>query len=231
MQLNNIAFAFFYRQGAFPDDIFALALALELGDIMDIKAVVGTSMDPITSALCMAYHLFIAGRTDVKVYAGKDIHDAPFRSGIWIDENLVGFPLREKCESFLDDAPSEKEVLASIGDMKDLAQMLVKSDRDDWVYISLGGMSTIAALTKDYPEAADKIEDMVVMGTNICGDMMIYTGVMAPVQETNVAVSQGYMLFLCTKIPTGSLTSLASSTYHSAIQLLPTLFSGKRKFH
>lgn len=174
--------------GAFPDDIFSLALALELKDIMDVKAVVATSMDPFTSALCMAQHLFMAGRPDIMVFQGKDIHEAPFRAGIWIPEDLVGFPLREKCESILkyvnDPAMSG---LVNFSDTEGLAQMLEESGRDDWVYITLGGMTTVAALTQEYPEAAARIKDMVVMGANVCGEKEIYDRVWAPVQETNVA--------------------------------------------
>lgn len=149
---------------------------------MDVKAAVATSMDPFTSALCMAQHLLQAGRTDVEVIAGKDIHDAPFRAGIWVPEELVGLPLREKCES------ADTTEITSPGEMQDLAQMLKESERDDWVYISLCGMTTVAALTEEYPEAATKVKDLVVMGTNICDEMVIYVpDIMAPVQETNVA--------------------------------------------
>lgn len=173
--------------GAFPDDIFSLALALELKDIMDVKAVVATSMDPFASALCMAQHLSIAGHPEIPVFVGKDIHEAPFRAGIWIPEDLVGFPLREKCESVLQQ-DSKRDVMR-FHDMKDLAYMLKDSDHDDWVYLALGGMTTVAALTQEYPEAAAKIKDMVVMGANVCGEKEIYEKVYAPVQETNAAVS------------------------------------------
>jgi len=95
---------------------------------MDVKAVVVTSMAPYTSSSCMAQHLIRADKTDVKVIAGKDIREVA-RAGIWIDEDLVGFPLREKCEdpNFVD--------RTHIGGMEDFAQMLVDSVRTDWVYI------------------------------------------------------------------------------------------------
>lgn len=142
---------------------------------MDIKAVVGTSMDPYISALCMAQHLFLAGRAedDVKVIVGKDIHDAPFRAGIWIPEDLVGFPLREKC-LYANDTDLEEGIMSvELGDMTDLANMLVDSERHDWVYISLGGLTSVSALTKEFPDAAKKIEDMVVMASAICKCIMI----------------------------------------------------------
>lgn len=185
-------------------------------------------MDPFTSALCMAQHLLLAGRQDVKVIAGKDIHDSP-RAGIWQVEDLVGFPLREKCESGLNIEEVGVNFIdaESIGDLEDLKTLLAESDRDDWVYITLGGMTTIAALTKQYPDEAAKIQDMIVMGTNICDEKEIYTDFMAPVQETNVAVSESLscsnacrLLSFHTRIMFFDI-----DLSYSATQKLQTLFS------
>lgn len=168
--------------GAFPDDIFSLALALQLEDVMDVRGVVATSMDPGLSAMCMAQHLSKAGVSDrTKVFIGMDIHDAPFRAGIWIPEDLVGFPLRDKCQ-----ATGQLATTSLLG-IEDLADMLEQSERDDWVYIAVGGLTTVHTLAMDYPKAMQKVKDMIVMAANICGEKEIYDRVWAPVQETNVA--------------------------------------------
>ena len=62
------------------------------------------------------------------------------------------------------------------------------------------GMTTIAALTEDYPDATAKIQDLVVMGANICDDKVIYPpDVAAPVQETNAACDPTAANFIFSK--------------------------------
>lgn len=154
---------------------------------MDVRAVVATSMDPQTSALCMAQHLEMAGRSNVEVIVGEDIHGLGV--GIWKDDALVGFPLREKCldELFTESDDDLDAIMSTLGSLDDLAEMMDDSERNDWVYISLGGMTSLATLTKEYPEATGKIEDLIVMAANICSDLEIYPFVRAPAQETNAA--------------------------------------------
>jgi inosine-uridine nucleoside N-ribohydrolase len=61
------------------------------------------------------------------------------------------------------------------------------SNRDDWVYITTGPTTSVRALKEQFPEAAEKIDMMVVMGSNFCDEYEPYVGVPALVQETNTA--------------------------------------------
>ncbi len=39
-------------------------------------------------------------------------------------------------------------------------------------------MTSIAELTEQYPQAADKIQDMIVVAANICDEMDIFVGML-----------------------------------------------------
>ncbi len=62
------------------------------------------------------------------------------------------------------------------------------SARDDWWYIVVvGGQTSLRKLVEEYPSAAAKMSTLIVMGGNWCSDFEPYPGVMAPVDETNIA--------------------------------------------
>ena len=61
--------------------------------------------------------------------------------------------------------------------------------------VSLQDEKMLEYVAEDEEETAAKIEEMIVMGVNICSEMEIYAGVPAPVQETNVAV-RGQIIYI-----------------------------------
>jgi hypothetical protein len=47
-----------------------------------------------------------------------------------------------------------------------MANMITESGRDDWWYIVVGGQTCLKALIENYPEAASKIDTLIVMAGN-----------------------------------------------------------------
>jgi hypothetical protein len=64
------------------------------------------------------------------------------------------------------------------------ATLLMESDRDDWWYLVVGGQTSLQRLILEYPEAAAKIDTLIVMAGNWCADFEPYPDVMAPTDET-----------------------------------------------
>lgn len=175
--------------GPFIDDTFALGLLLNSGDLLDLKYVVATSELPDLSAKCIMQHLDLAGRSDIPVGSGTAFPDYSLRGGMCAIPGLMGFALEEKCNEGqnMPFDPSGVECIAI---------MLDKSDRDDWWYIVVGGQSSLQMLVKDYPDAANKISTVIVMGGNWCTDFQPFPGVDAPTDETNIACDPGAANFV-----------------------------------
>jgi inosine-uridine nucleoside N-ribohydrolase len=72
----------------------------------------------------------------------------------------------------------------------------MKSDRNDWWYLAIGGQTTLKTLTEKYPEAAKKIETIVIEGGNWCGGFDPYPDVTAPTDETNISCDIGAANFV-----------------------------------
>ena len=134
--------------GPFIDDIFALGLLLNSGDLIDLKYVVTTSEQPELSAKCVAKHLDLAGRSkDVRVGAGSELPNATLRAGIFTTPNIMGFALQDTCE--------DSTLVCDKDGVVSLAEMLNNSDHDDWWYFVVGAQTTLRALIKNYPDATD----------------------------------------------------------------------------
>jgi inosine-uridine nucleoside N-ribohydrolase len=164
--------------GPFVDDGFALGLALQANDVFDLQMVMATSIEVDLSAKCMAEHVNLAGHPEVIVGQGASTKNVT-RAGVCALDALVGFALRDKCINVTH--PFEQD------GVKAAAERIMDSNRDDWVYITTGPTTSVRALKEQFPEAAEKIDMMVVMGSNFCDEYEPYVGVPAPVQETNTA--------------------------------------------
>ena len=75
--------------GPFIDDIFALGLLINSGDLLDLKYVIATSESPDLSAKCAAEQLSLAGRSDVPVGIGATFPDYSMRGGVCAVPGLV----------------------------------------------------------------------------------------------------------------------------------------------
>ena len=175
--------------GPFIDDVFALGLLANSGDLLDLKYVIATSENPTLSAQCAAKHLNLAERSDIPVGKGVEFPDYSLRGGVCATPGLVGFALEEKCSEG-ETQPYDEDGIATI------ASMLEESERDDWWYIVVGGQSSVKALVEMYPAAADKISTLIVMGGNWCSDFQPYPDVDAPTDETNIACDPGAANFV-----------------------------------
>lgn len=144
--------------GPFIDDVFAMGLLLNSADLIDLKYVITTSERPGLSAQCVTKHLALADRLEIPVGVGAEFPDYDLRGGVCGIPGLVGFALEEECAD-ADFSMDEDGVAA-------MAEMLMASDRDDWWYLVVGAQSSVKALIETYPQAADKISTLIVMGGN-----------------------------------------------------------------
>ena len=176
--------------GPFIDDVFALGLIANSGDLLDLKYVLTTSENPSLSAQCTAKHLSLAAFSDVQVGKGASFPDYALRGGVCSREGFLGFALEEKCNE-------SDELFYHEKGIETLAMMLDKSDRKDWWYIVVGGQSSVKVLIEDHPSAASKISTLIVMGGNWCsGDFEPYPDVASPTDETNIACDPGAANFV-----------------------------------
>jgi inosine-uridine nucleoside N-ribohydrolase len=165
--------------GPFIDDVFALGLIVNSGDLLDLKAVVTTSVNTNLSSKCVAKHLDLAGRSDIPVLSGASLPPESERGGVCALTEFVGFALEEECKDVT--LPFEENGVEA------LAKMLEESGRDDWWYIVVGGQTSLKELVEYYPSAAARIDTVIMMGSNFCDGIEPYPGVFAPVVETNIA--------------------------------------------
>jgi len=170
--------------GPFVDDGFALGLALQAPDVFDLQMVMATSIEVKLSAMCMAEHIRLAERPEVMVGMGASTKNVS-RAGVCALYDLVGFALKDKCINST--APFEED------GVKAAADLILKSNQSDWVYITTGSVTSVRALQERFPDAAKQIDVMVVMGSNFCDEYEPYVGIPAPVQETNAACDPGAM--------------------------------------
>jgi inosine-uridine nucleoside N-ribohydrolase len=163
--------------GPFIDDVFALGLLLNSDDLLDVRMIITTSENPTLSAKCVAKHLDIAG-ADIPVMVGSTFPPYDERGSVCGIPGLVGFALEEECADV-------KLPLIKNG-LKAMVEKIMDSGRDDWWYIVVGGQTTLKDLILDFPEAASKIDTLIVMAGNWCGGFEPYPDVMAPTDETNI---------------------------------------------
>jgi inosine-uridine nucleoside N-ribohydrolase len=146
--------------GPFIDDIFALGLLVNSGDLLDLKYIVTTSEVPDLSAKCVTKQLEMSGRSDIPVGQGAFFPAYDQRGGVCGIPGLVGFALEGACKDV--DLPYDEDGIAAV------AKMIVDSGRSDWWYIVVGGQSSVKILIEEYPEAAAMINTLVIMGGNWC---------------------------------------------------------------
>jgi hypothetical protein len=79
--------------------VFALGLLVNSGDLLDLRYVITTSINAPLSAKCVAKHLSIAGRSDIKVGAGDPLPPYSQRGGVCATPGLVQFTLQPVCEN------------------------------------------------------------------------------------------------------------------------------------
>jgi inosine-uridine nucleoside N-ribohydrolase len=92
----------------------------------------------------------------------------------------MGFALSDKCVNVT--YAIEQDGVAAA------AKLILESNRNDWVYITTGPTTTSArALKQRFPNAAENIDVVFVMGSNLCDQYKPYFGVPAPVAERNTA--------------------------------------------
>jgi len=166
--------------GPFVDDVFALGLIINSGDLLDLKYIISTGEKPALSAQCAAKHLDLADRSDIPVGIGASFPEHSLRGGVCAIPGLVGFALEEKCNAGTP-LPVDEDGIGAV------AKMIVESGRDDWWYIAVGGQSTVKKLIQEYPEAAAKISTLIAMAGNWCVNFQPYPNVDAPTDETNVS--------------------------------------------
>jgi inosine-uridine nucleoside N-ribohydrolase len=165
--------------GSFIDDVFALGLLLNSEDLLDLKMILTTAENTTLSAKCVAKHLDQAGRFgDIPVGLGSTLPPYEERANVCGIPGLVGFALESECVDV--DLPLVEDGLAALNDM------ILASDRDDWWYIAVGGQTSLRDFIQQYPEAAAKLDTLVVMGGNWCAGFDPYPGVTAPTDETNI---------------------------------------------
>jgi hypothetical protein len=165
--------------GPFIDDVFALGVIVNSGDLLDLKDVVTTSVNTDLSSKCVAKHLDLAGRSAIPVLSCAPLPADSERGGVCAFTDFVGFALEEECQDVT--LPFEENVVEA------LAKMLEESGRDDWWYIVVGGQTSLKELVEFYPSAAARIDTVVMMGSNFCDGIEPYPGVFAPIVKTNVA--------------------------------------------
>jgi inosine-uridine nucleoside N-ribohydrolase len=160
--------------------VFALGLLINAKDLLDPKYILTTSEQPELSAKCVVKHLNIAERySDIPVGIGSVLPPYDERASVCGIPGLVGFALAAECEDVGGLTYDADGVAVA-------AQLIMDSDRDDWWYIAVGGQTSLRRMIEEFPDAAAKIDTLVIMGGNFCSDFEPYPGVVAPTDETNI---------------------------------------------
>jgi inosine-uridine nucleoside N-ribohydrolase len=166
--------------GPFIDDVFALGLLINSRDMIDMKFIIATSEQPELSAKCMAAQLKLSGVTDIPVAVGSSFPAYEERGSVCAIPGILGFAMEPECLKF-----SNGTTVIDNG-VEYMAKMILESGIDNWWYLVVGGQSSLKALIEFYPEAAAKIDTLIVMAGNWCADFFPYPDVMAPTDETNI---------------------------------------------
>ena len=145
--------------GPFIDDVFALGLLVNSLDIVDLKLVLATSDRPELSATCMAAQLELSGHPEIEVAIGSSFPDYSLRGSVCAIQGILGFAMEPECLEYTGPPPIENGI-------EYMANMIMESGRDDWWYLVVGGQSSLRALIEQYPDAAAKIDTLIVMAGN-----------------------------------------------------------------
>lgn len=167
--------------GPFIDDIFALGLLLNSRDLIDMKVILTTSEQPDLSAICVSAQLFKSEVDGIPVGMGETLPPYEDRGGVCAVPGLLGFGMEPECREVY-------ETTEEAGVIEDgvayAAGLIEESDRADWWYVLVGGQTSLKRLIEEYPEAASKIETLIIMAGNWCSGFDPYPDVSAPTDET-----------------------------------------------
>jgi len=170
--------------GSFIDDIFAVGLLLQSTDVLDPKLILTTSEEPEWSANCVSEQISrseLGFHFDIPVAIGETLPPYSERGTVCGIPGLIGFALYDTCAERSGDLPPPIP-----NGVEHVAKMLEESDRTDWIYIAIGGQTSLQKLIREYPEALSKIQNLVVMGGNWCTGFEAYPDVPSPTAETNI---------------------------------------------
>jgi inosine-uridine nucleoside N-ribohydrolase len=148
---------------------------------MDLRAIVTTSDNPFVAAQCVARHWSLSG-TDlaIPILAGSRYPTYTERGGKCAVPGSLPVPLLSECQlpsstqsSFNSSNVTTSDFSTNSNNNVSLIQdalvdMLMSSDRDDWVYIVSAGQTTLRDLIERYPGAASKIQSLVIQGGQFC---------------------------------------------------------------
>ena len=153
-----------------------------------MQVVMATSEDPALSALCIAAQIELSGisleDSPITVAQGETLPPYEERGSVCGIPGILGFGIEPVCRGFYNESDPLADGLIEENGVDYVAQLLMESDRDDWWYLVVGGQTSLRRLIEEYPEAAAKIETLVVMAGNWCADFEPYPDVMAPTDET-----------------------------------------------
>lgn len=169
--------------GSFIDDIFAVGLLIQSNDVLDPRLIISTAEQPELSAKCVWEQVRRSELDyDIPIAIGEPLPPYSERGSVCGVPGLIGFALEDTCKDVV--IPPDQPLIEN--GVEYMASMLIESNRTDWTYIVIGGQTSLMTLIRDYPEAAEAIENLVVMGGNFCTGFDPYPDVTAPVDETNV---------------------------------------------
>lgn len=146
------------------DDAFALALILDSPAQLDLRAVTTVSGDTEARARLAAKMLWVDGRKNVPVAAGVPGRKMPIAQTRWADGFTSPELLREPAVQLM-----KREVDAADGSL---------------VIVSIGPLTEVARLIREYPAEKKKIRRIVLMGGSIAHG---YSPGSGPTAEGNIA--------------------------------------------
>ncbi len=181
---------------------------------MDPRLILTTSEEPEWSANCVSQQI---ARSDldfeVPIAIGETLPPYSERGTVCGIPGLVGFALYETCAA----NPSQKLPPPIPNGVDHAATMIMESDRTDWTYIAIGGQTSLQKLVRDYPQAIDKIQNLVVMGGNWCTGFDAYPDVPTPTAETNI----GCDMVAANFVVEAAANANQHGRYFPAIQYVP----------
>lgn len=149
--------------GAFIDNIFALGLLVNSHDLIDLRYVITSGDYSDLGSSCVGKYLGVTERLDIRVGEGEATRlNAILNEGNQTISTNVTNTLNEFCNEDGPKAEVDKDGVVEV------ASMLERSDRDDWVYLLVGGASTLKTLIQNHPVAASKLSTLVVMTGDWC---------------------------------------------------------------
>lgn len=167
--------------GSFIDDIFAVGLLLQSNDVLDPRLILTTSEHPDWSANCVSEQIFRSDLGyDVPVAMGETLPPYSERGTVCGIPGLIGFALEDTCK----DNKPQQPILPN--GVEYAAKLIQESTRTDWVYIVVGGQTSLQKLIREYPHIMTKIQTLVIMGGNWCTGFDAYPDVPTPTAETNI---------------------------------------------